>query len=269
MLMNLHICQTILNKVNYFLGKFPSKEWSGPAWYLIPKVDEHKFPVEVELLDFHPLDLGTSAATEWESDDFAKILKEKYKENKKLKKCYIGLLHSHHDMGAFFSGTDQDTIYEMAPDNGFYPSTVVSTKDKKEYAFAIGYKDQYNRKSMVEGDVTVAAPIIKVPKEWKAIADKIKANNTKISTYVRKDYNGNANPNYHGYGWGGYGQAAIWDKTEAEDVLTEEVLQEGRDLWSKYRNPENTMDYNEMCVAMKKLGIENPYGIFGGSGWRY
>ena len=266
--MNLHICQTILSKVNYFLGKFPSKEWSGPAWYLISKVDEHKFPVEIELMDFHPLDLGTSAATEWESKDFAKILKTKYKENEKLKQCYIGLLHSHHNMGAFFSGTDVDTIHEMAPENGFYPSTVVSTKNDKEFAFAIGYKDQYNRETMVEGDIIIKTPVVAVPKEWAAIAKEIKANATKTTSYVRK---GNyAMTPYTGYnGWGGEGQTAIWDKTEAEDLLTEEALQEGRDLWSKYRNPENTMDYNEMCVAMKKLGIENPYGIFGGTGWKY
>ena len=268
MLMNLHICQTILNKVNYFLGKFPSKEWSGPAWYLISKVDEHKFPVKIELLDFHPLDLGTSAATEWESDDFAKILKTKYKENKELKKCNIGLLHSHHDMGAFFSGTDVDTIHEMCPDNGFYPSTVVSTKNKKEFAFAIGYKDQYNRETMVEGKTIVESPVIAVPKEWAAIAKKIKEDSTITTSYVRKK-NALQPYNSYGYGYGGYHQTAIWDKTEADDLLTEEALQEGRDLWSKYRNPENTMDYNEMCTAMKKLGIENPYGIFGGNGWNY
>ena len=74
------------------------------------------------------------------------------------------------------------------------------------------------------------------------------------------------NDYYNGYGY--HGQTGIWDKSEASD-LPEESLQEGRDLWSKYRNPENTMNYNEMCVAMQKLGIENPYGIFGGTGWKY
>lgn len=258
--MHLHICQAIKDKVNYFLSKFPNEEWSGPAWYLAKETDEHDFPIKFEILDFHPLDLGSSVHTEWDSDDFAKILKKKYKTNEQLKQCYIGLLHSHHSMGAYFSGTDTETLEEMAPEKGFYPSLVVSTKVGKEFAFALSYKDQYNKISVIEGDASTDKVKLKANKEWIEIADTIKKNKKPAVTTYRPRYE-------YGYGYG-YGQEEIWDKTDVSK-LSDEDLQKGKDLWSKYRNPQNAMDYGTMTKEMKKLGIENPYGVFSGTGWTY
>ena len=69
--------------MNYFLSKFPKREWSGPAWYLAKESDKTGFPEVFEIIDFHPLDLGDTSSTEWDAEDFAKILKLKYKENSK------------------------------------------------------------------------------------------------------------------------------------------------------------------------------------------
>lgn len=208
-------------------------------------------------MDFHPLDLGDSSSTEWDSDDFAKILKSKYKANKELKKCYIGLLHSHHNMGAFFSGTDTSTIEEMAPKEGFYPSLVVSTKADKQYAFAFSYLDQYGKTTVFKDDVKVAIP--SANDEWKAIVKKIKEAEAKtkvVTHYPRNGYQGS-------FGWGSYGSY------EDDVVLDEDKLQKGKDIWSKFKNPQNSMTYVEMNAEMKKIGIDNPYGVFSGTGFRY
>jgi len=236
--------------VNYFLRAFPTKEWSGPAWYLTLESDKDGFPIEFQLIDFHPLDLGDTASTEWDSDDFAKILKKKYKENTKLKKCYIGLLHSHHDMGAFFSGTDTGTLNDMAPEKGFYPSLVVSTKADKQFAFAFSYLDQYKNHQIFEGEVEIDGP--EAPKEWIAIAEEIKEQ-VKTTTYI---------PEQIGYGYGG--QQATFDFTYDDDIF-----RQGKDLWSKYKNPQNTMNYTEMTAEMEKIGIKNPYSVFNSTGYRY
>ena len=244
--------------MNYFLRTFPAKEWSGPAWYLTSKSSKEGFPEDFQLMDFHPLDLGDTSSTEWDSDDFAKILKTKYKMNKALKKCYIGLLHSHHNMGAFFSGTDSDTLEEMAPKEGFYPSLVVSTKADKEFAFAFSYLDQYGKTTICKDDVKLDVP--KASDEWKAIAKKIKddSKSTVMTTYKpRNGYQGS-----FGWGYGGY-------DVENDLVLDEDTLQKGKDIWSKYRNPQNTMTHAEMTDGMKKLGIDNPYPLFSGTGYRY
>tara|TARA_R100000789_G_scaffold96286_1_gene97559 strand:- start:71 stop:841 length:771 start_codon:yes stop_codon:yes gene_type:complete len=256
--MSLQITQPMLDKVNYFLRAFPTKEWSGPAWYLAADISKQGFPEDFILMDFHPLDLGDTASTEWDSDDFAKILKTKYKKDTKLKKCYIGLLHSHHNMGAFFSGTDTGTLEEMAPEKGFYPSLVVSTKADKQFAFSFSYLDQYGKTTIFTDKVKIEKA--KGCKEWEAIAKKIKKDNeTAVTTYQPKS-------GYNGYG--GYQGSFGW---AADDVvvLEDDKMQKGKDIWSKYRNPQNSMSQEEMIKQMKKIGINNPYILFSGAGYRY
>ena len=253
--MQLNISQIILNKLNYFLRKFSNKEWSGPAWYELTKKDEHGFPEEFNFVDFHPLDLGGHSSTEWDASDLAKIIKEKYKLNKKYKSCYLGLVHSHHDMGAFFSGTDEGTLMEMAPNTGFYPSLVVSTKADKNYAFAISYLDQYNQGTIFNGKVDIPSP--KAAKEWVAIAEEIEKK-SKVTIYSpKRGYTG-----YNGY------QGALWH-TDPMEEYDDETLQKGKDIWSKFKNPQNEMDYNQMMKKMDELKIIQPYTIFGGTGWTY
>ena len=145
------IPKKIHNKYTYLLNRFKDLEWSGPAWYRV-KTDKDGFPTEWRIIHFHPLDLGSHAATEWEAKDLAKILKETYALMPSLKKAYMGLIHSHNTMGAFLSGTDTSTIQEMAPDEGFYGSLVVASAGKALHAFGFGYKDQYKCAHSIEVD---------------------------------------------------------------------------------------------------------------------
>ena len=165
-------------KYRYLLKRFPSTEWSGPAWYRI-KTDKEGFPEEFKLVHFHPLDLGHGTSTEWEAKDLAKILRLTYEEYPSLKKCSIGLIHSHHTMGAFLSGTDQSTVQEMAPVQGFYGSLVVASGGKATEAFGFGYKDQYGAAHCLEIDndqIEIKTPEYKVEDDWKAQADIIEKN---------------------------------------------------------------------------------------------
>ena len=172
------IPKKIHNKYTYLLNRFKDLEWSGPAWYKV-KTDEDGFPTEWRIIHFHPLDLGSHAATEWEAKDLAKILKKTYANMPSLKKAYMGLIHSHNTMGAFLSGTDTSTIQEMAPDEGFYGSLVVASAGKALHAFGFGYKDQYKCAHSIEvkeKNIEINVPGIKPEDEWVAIADKIEKN---------------------------------------------------------------------------------------------
>ena len=175
------IPKKIHNKYTYLLNRFKDLEWSGPAWYRV-KADKDGFPTEWKILHFHPLDLGSHAATEWEAKDLAKILKETYALMPSLKKAYMGLIHSHNTMGAFLSGTDTSTIQEMAPDEGFYGSLVVASAGKALHAFGFGYKDQYKCAHSIEvdeKDIEINIPGLKPEDEWVAIADKIEKDKPK------------------------------------------------------------------------------------------
>jgi len=181
MVTKLIIPKKIHNKYTYLLNRFKDLEWSGPAWYKV-KTDDDGFPKEWRIIHFHPLDLGSHAATEWEAKDLAAILKETYASMPSLRKAYMGLIHSHNTMGAFLSGTDTSTIQEMAPDEGFYGSLVVASSGKALHAFGFGYKDQYKCAHSLEIDedkIEIMIPGFKPEEEWVAIADKIEKDKPK------------------------------------------------------------------------------------------
>ncbi len=193
------IPKKIHNKYLYFLTKFKKLEWSGPAWYKV-KTDEDGYPKEWKIIHFHPLNLGSAASTEFESDDMAKILKKTFTECPATKKANIGLIHSHNTMGAFLSSTDQSTIEDMAPNEGFYGSLVVASSGKATEAFGFGYKDQYKASHCVlidESDIDIQNNI-KILEEWELIAKEIEDNKVPVSTQIKtyagtQVYNGQNN----------------------------------------------------------------------------
>ena len=71
------------------------------------------------------------------------ISKEIYDKHPDYQKCFMGLIHSHHGMGAYFSGTDKQQLEEAANKVG-YPSLVVA-HTKTKFAFGISYLDNFNQ----------------------------------------------------------------------------------------------------------------------------
>jgi len=69
------------------------------------------------------MDLGSSAYTEFEFEPEELI--DLYEEKEYLMEWRCGLIHSHHHMQTFFSGTDQDELHEKAV-NGLYLSLIVN-----------------------------------------------------------------------------------------------------------------------------------------------
>ena len=185
MAIKLIIPKKVHNKYTYLLNRFKNLEWSGPAWYKV-KTDKDGYPTEFKILHFHPLDLGSHAATEWEAKDFAKIIVDTYKKRPSLEKTFCGLIHSHNTMGAFLSGTDTSTIQEMAPDKeGFYGSLVVASSGKALHAFGFGYKDQYKCShyfEIEEDDIEIQIPELKPEEDWIAEADFIEKNKPAVVT---------------------------------------------------------------------------------------
>ena len=173
--MKLIVLHLVQNHISYLLTRFKGTEWSGPAFYSC-KMDKHGFPEEWTLEGIVPLDLGGTASTEWGGEDFHKAQKEIYKLHPEYRQCYVGLIHSHHELngGAYFSGTDTNQLEEAANKVG-YPSLVVSTISGKTHAFAISYKDNFNQTHVIESeDIVVRQPKVKVEKEWQKWANRIK-----------------------------------------------------------------------------------------------
>jgi len=165
------------------LTRFPKTEWSGPAWY---KLEEDEW----NLVYFIPIDLGSHSATEFEGKDLLKVMKEVQK-TVDITGCHQGIIHSHHSMGAFHSGTDDTELKDGANRVG-YPSLVVAHTGAT-HAFKWSYEDQFGEVHLVDGEVTVETPGFKPLEEWVKEADKIEKDAKKRPKVVTSIgyYNGN------------------------------------------------------------------------------
>ena len=275
------------NKVSYLLNRFKNTEWSGPAWYNITKTKDNGFPEKVELVYFKPIHLGHGTETEIDGEKLGKLLPKLYKKFPDLKSCYLGLIHSHHTMGAFLSGTDKDTAREQATSDGFFFSTVVASQ-KDPYACCFTYADRYGYTNLIDGEVKVDMPKVKVPKEWVAEATAIKKAKDKEPkiTYFNNSnqlslVNTRGNTSRFGSVYDGVGytpiEEALKDDKDADDAkkkysswdqeteLSQEEFDKMQELSHKYCDGE--MTYHEFIEEVRKeCPNTNPYTFMDGMG---
>lgn len=263
----------IHNKVNYLLSRFATTEWSGPAWYQVLKTKDNGFPELVSLVYFKPIHLGHGTETELDGNKMGKLLPRVYKKFPDLKDCYLGLIHSHHNMGAFLSGTDKDTAREQATSDGFFFSTVVAS-NKDPYDCCFTYLDRFGYSNLIEGEVDVQMPEMTVPKEWKYEAtqiEKAKKKENKV-TYVGGNGQLSAFGGGRGFVHGGYGgynygygveddkdtpkpekddtekkQLSSWDR---ETVVSEEEMAKMEELAEKFTD--GVMHYHDFIEEVRK-----------------
>ena len=227
--MKLIIIALLQQKINYLLNRFDI-EWSGPAWFTFEKSEETGFPMVWKLNHFLPLDLGSHSETEWSSKHFMSISRKLYEKHPELKDMYQGNIHSHHTMGAFFSGTDKELLRDGANDVG-YPSLVVANGGKESHAFAISYLDQFRQPHIFEAK-TIDAEYDEVTEEdWIKEANKIEKRYNKdkkkrsiVSTHDGNQmsvWTGNRN-NYHLQNFGLTMSECVgldyWEKDKARQI---------------------------------------------------
>ena len=121
-------------KIRYLIRKYPSTEWSGVLFYShTGNFEDNNLVLTCE--DFLPMDLGTSGWTEFKmNEDVVAYMTE----HMNLFYCELGILHSHHRIGAYFSGQDMKRLNEDGDDTNCFLSLVVDTKG--EYVAAITRK---------------------------------------------------------------------------------------------------------------------------------
>ena len=120
------VTEELERKIRYYLDRFPNTEYSGTLFYKVTgSFKEMNF--EITAFDFILQDIGTSTYTEFNmSPDVVAYMVG----NPELlgEDVYQGLMHSHHTMGAFFSGTDYATLREEGSDRTHFLSLIIDTK---------------------------------------------------------------------------------------------------------------------------------------------
>ena len=135
--------ENVEEKIRYLIRKFPATEWSGVLFYTY----QGSFETDNLVLtcqDLYPMDLGSSGWTEFHmNEDVSAYMAE----NIELFDCELGLIHSHHTLGAFFSGQDKQMLAQEGDDTNCFLSLVVDTKG--EYVAAI------TRKIQTKSEITI------------------------------------------------------------------------------------------------------------------
>ena len=110
--------------------KIPNLEWSG---YAIFKehgnivTDPENFWIEVT--EIFPMSVGTAGAVDQEPDSkISRHLMSYHKRGEEVPS--YGTVHSHHNMGVFFSGTDYADLEENAQAHNYYLSIVFDNMGK-------------------------------------------------------------------------------------------------------------------------------------------
>jgi len=119
----------IYNKIKFLCSQIHKDEWSGIIFYTI-KGSLHKGTSIITLEDILPLDKGMSVYTEFKADErFIEFIMDKQNQlGDKVLDWQQGLIHSHNNMGVFFSGTDSEELLESCANYSQYFSIICNNR---------------------------------------------------------------------------------------------------------------------------------------------
>lgn len=115
------IPELVHRKIKEWCLQFPNNEWSGTLFYTAEgSFADGSFTAICK--DIYVSDIGTCGYTEF--DHTADIVT--YADGHDLLDCYQALIHSHHSMAAWFSGTDNHTLIEEGMSMPHFLSLIVN-----------------------------------------------------------------------------------------------------------------------------------------------
>lgn len=111
-------------KIRHLCNKISHIEWSGILFYTVSGTYEDS-NLDIRCVDIFPMDIGNSTYTEFsmspEVINYMTTHPELLKEG-----VYQGLIHSHHSMSTFFSGTDTSTLQSEGDNRNHFVSLIVN-----------------------------------------------------------------------------------------------------------------------------------------------
>lgn len=141
------IPESVEKIIRYYCLALPDNEWSGVLFYT-SKGNFEDGTLEIKCQDIYLMDIGTPTFTEFSfsNPDIATFLAN----NPSLLECRQGLIHSHDNMDAFFSGQDQNTLKSEGNDTVTFVSLIVN--DIGKYVAAVTRKITYTEKREQTGN---------------------------------------------------------------------------------------------------------------------
>jgi hypothetical protein len=120
----LRITQNLQKLIDYLHYKVGATEWSGILFYKLVKGDIKDLKNLEFVADFvYPMNIGSSVYTEFDYNSEVIEAYDVYPEGIEMD---TALIHSHHSMSTFFSGTDSEEIKDNASHYNYYVSLIVN-----------------------------------------------------------------------------------------------------------------------------------------------
>jgi proteasome lid subunit RPN8/RPN11 len=120
----LYISDRAEAQIKYLCNQINEVEWSGVLFYSVKGVfGKPSFKVTLEYI--LPMNKGSHAYTEFEYDNSVVEFMMEHPEAMEWKQ---GLIHSHNNMSAYFSGTDVEELMDNASQHNYYLSVVVNNR---------------------------------------------------------------------------------------------------------------------------------------------
>lgn len=153
------LSENVERKIREWCAECPNNEWSGTLFYNTTGSLETKDLV-INVVDFYVSDIGTGTYTVY---DFNEEVVAYMVENE-LIGCYCGLIHSHQQMSAFFSGTDTSTLNKEGASMPHFVSLIVNNAGQ--------YVAKITRQTVKEFTGVIKGYYLSFNGEQKSIDDK-------------------------------------------------------------------------------------------------
>lgn len=147
----LYVSQSLMHEIEYLHRNVGNLEWCGPLIYekLEGSISKPE-TLKIRAHHVYPMDIGSGAHTSatFTGEDIVNIYDahpELLREESPWKQ---GLIHTHHTMSTFFSGTDMDELHDNTPNHNYYLSFIVNFNGewKAKVAFVATIKETAKQK---------------------------------------------------------------------------------------------------------------------------
>jgi predicted DNA-binding protein len=124
------ITRNLVDEIEYLHQQYPNKEWAGSLIYSFvgDLKDYNKMVITCKRLIL--CGLGDAASAEWDPASHAEYIYEQVPEllDSTDEEMQRGYIHTHHNMGVFFSGTDMAELHDNTKNYPMYLSLIVNNK---------------------------------------------------------------------------------------------------------------------------------------------
>lgn len=126
------LTERLMSQIHLLHAIGGNNEWSGPVMYTVENGDiDNPKSLEVVAQAMYPMDMGTSVYTEYDFEPEETFdMHDFYPEIIGKDKWRVGHMHTHHNMKAYFSGTDDQELKDNTPNHAFYLSLIVNHEGK-------------------------------------------------------------------------------------------------------------------------------------------